>query len=861
MKIVIRRKDVIHFLILILIVLCDVALVLCQDLWIDHRYTPEYWYSAIGFPGDYHKTLVDENGSLLYDFGPGPYVRPNTVISVGLKDEPLTLTKQYYDDARIPVVCTELASETGSIAIKSYSLIPETFEEDKSKNERIWRTNGLTGSQSWASPPDSADPAFRHVAWGTNRPIEYHIGVNRGESRTVVLGFCESYRTKTGLRTLDLHIEGAQVRTIDPLDAGPANTPQIYRFNARDENNDAVIDVEVLSPKGDPNTILNVLWVFPADYELDENALIRGEMSDQAEIYLDAGREPQVINRAPRFDVLKADFSGGSVPSLNIQTKRRLEYDRDAGVVFADDVVFIKTSAEPEKINKTDEGLELIFKAGTDRVTALVQNGFDSNPAVFARLDSPDIDKKMEQYWLKDVAIPYDRIVVPDQELQNILTSSIRTFYQSNEIVDGYPQFQPGVALYRGLWMHDGVYFAELALQLGDWDMARAVVEGYLRYQHESGQVEVMRPNNLHRETPLLLWLLCRYAELTGDDAWMQKRWQHVEKGVAWIRYLRELTLKAGAPNYGLTPAGFADGGVHGVQPEYASVNWILIALPKAIDFALRYGKQDQADSWQKLYEQFLSSFKAAMQRDIMQDEYGNSFLPVRVGAGTNDDVPQRGQWTLTEALMHGSYIKPDNPLVQGTIAMLEAHSAQGLVTSVGWLTDGIWVYYGGFLAEAYLKCSAGDKAAAMLYAMANHASPVATWPEEQMPTGKGRRTVGDYPHTWASSTMVRLVIRLLALEDGDDFILFRGLPAEWLQAGSRTELNGVATRFGSVNLKLHISEDGKQAQVSLQPLSATGTGKIFLDERAFKAAGFMERSHEKKPGWGEPFDLVLIKK
>lgn len=831
-----------------------------QGTSIDYRYAPEYWYSAIGFPGDYHKTLVDETGSLLYDFGPGPYVRPHTVISFVLTDDELTLDEQYYNDARIPVVLTDLHGEHHQVSLKTFSLVPETFTQSSSTEDHIWRTNGLTGSQAWACPQDSVDPAFRHVAWGTNRPITYHVHVEKGDSKTIVLGFCESYRKKPGLRTLELHVEGAESQTIDPLERGPTNTPQVYRFDAEDHNGDGVLDIEILSPKGDPNTLVNGVWVFPANYTLDEDALIRGSLSHTAEVYLDAGREPQVVNRSPRFDVLDAKVSGGGRPRLRIHTQRRLAHEAGTDIVFADGVAFIKPWPVPEQVEKTDQGLDLIFPRGATRVVALVQDGFESDPTIFPELDEIDAREKNEQYWLEDAGIPYDRIVVPDARLQNMLTASIRTVYQMSEKVDGYLQFQPGAALYRGLWMHDGVYFVELALQLGHVERARQVLEGYLRYQHESGQVEVMRPSNIHRETPLLIWLLCRYAALTGDDAWLQARWRHVENGIDWLRHLREQTLRPGVLNYGLTPAGFADGGVSGVQPEYASVNWVLIALPVAIETAVRYGKHDQAHSWQQLYELFLSSFRTAMQRDRQQDEHGNWFLPVRVGVSNAGDLPQRAQWTLPEALMHGRHILPNDPLVDGTLAMLEAHSEQGLITSVGWLMDGIWVYYGGFLAEAYLKRGEGEKAAALLYAMANHASPVATWPEEQMPVGKGGRTVGDFPHAWASSTITRLVIRLLALEDGKDLVLFSGLPTAWLQPGARTELREVATRFGRVRLRLHVSQDGEEARVAMGPLSSIGDGKIVIDMRAFEAAGFTRLAHATPPRWDAPFELVLNK-
>lgn len=830
-----------------------------QSDFIDFRFSPEYWHSAIGFPGDNHKTLVNEKGALLYDFGPGPYVRPGTVISVGLTDEDLILEKQFYPDPRVPVIQTELANGKHRLTIKSYSIVPERFDGNPAYTGDLWRTNGLTGSLGWASPPDSADPAFRNVAWGTNRPIEYHLRVTKGQRKKIVLGFCESYRTKPGLRRLRLVVEGADARTIDPLQNRQVNEPQVYQFIGHDTNSDGVLDIEILSPVGDPNTIVNVIWIFPADFEVDEAALIRGELSAQAEQYIDGGREPQVLKRPPRFDVLDVEIPAGGSPRLEVLSKRNLKFNAGENVVYAGNIALIKMWPKPEKAEWHEHGLGLIFPRGTARAIILVQDGFDSNPDIFPQPEEARSTERLARYWLEDVEIPYDRIVVPDQRLQEMLAVSVRTLYQMTEYVDGHLQFQPGAALYRGLWIHDGVYFAELALQLGDYATAREAIETYLRHQHETGQVEVMRPINIHRETPLLIWMLCRYAELTGDDKWLNERWSRVEKGIDWIRYLREQSLQPGAPNYGLTPEGFADGGVGGVQPEYASVNWILIALPKAIETARRFGRKDQADSWENLYREFLSSFRAAALRDVRNDKNGNPYLPVRVGAkGSDDDIPQQGQWMLPEALIHGRHIDPKDPIVSGTIKMLESHERQGLVTSVGWLKDGIWVYYGGFLAEAYLKLGEGEKAGRILYAMANHASPMSSWPEEQMPVGEGRRTVGDNPHGWTSASMLRLSIRLLAMEDGDDLVLFRGLPTQWLEPGKITELKNIATRFGPVNLSLRISKDGMKAEVSLNSMKAVGNGEIILDTSAFRAVGFRLPEDMSLPNWSEPFEAVF---
>ncbi|MHC4659855.1 MAG: hypothetical protein ACYS83_11870, partial [Planctomycetota bacterium] len=56
------------------------------------------------------------------------------------------------------------------------------------------------------------------------------------------------------------------------------------------------------------------------------------------------------------------------------------------------------------------------------------------------------------EYW-QNVPLPYDRIQVPDPQIQALIDSSIRNIWQAREIKDGLPAFQVGPTIYRGLWI------------------------------------------------------------------------------------------------------------------------------------------------------------------------------------------------------------------------------------------------------------------------------------------------------------------------------------------------------------------------------------------------------------------------
>ncbi len=90
-------------------------------------------------------------------------------------------------------------------------------------------------------------------------------------------------------------------------------------------------------------------------------------------------------------------------------------------------------------------------------------------------------------------------------------------------------------------------------------------------------------------------------------------------------------------------------------------------------------------------------------------------------------------------------------------------------------------------------------------------------------------------PHNWASAEFIRLAIHLLALDRGNELHLFEGLPREWTKAGMRTELNGIATPFGPLSLKLQVSEDGKNAKLKIDALPDPSCQNIIVHLDSFR--------------------------
>lgn len=852
-----------------------------QQRTVDYRYAPDYFHTPIGFVDDWQKTMVNEKGALLYDFGPGPYVRANTIIGLGLKGKELKVGSQRLEHARVPIVITELSGDGVNLTLETFALVPRQSQTAKRSGTKsnVHRRLGLNGALAWANPTGEVDPAFRNVAWGTNRPIVYEIGVKAGSRKRVVLGICESYRTTPMARMMEFHIEGAEVRTIDPIAFGSRNQPLVFFFDAEDVNRDGLLEVETRPSAGrDPNVILNGVWIFPEGSTVSSEAVISGSATGQAEVYIDCGREPQVQDLPTRIDALQMTSKNpSSTPVITIQSARRLNFNKQTGVMEFDGRPFVASRPKIVSVQKTERGWDLEFPKGTKKAEVIVIHGYRLPKKIAVVPDLKKERQRTSEWWKKGSNIPYGRIAIPDKQIQHLFDASVRTLYQNRDRVDGYPQFQPGSTVYRGLWIHDGVYYIEAAAILGDSMSARLATESIFQFQQPNGKVQVMWPTEMQRETPMLAWVMERYARLANNRDWLRAHWGKVVAAMEYTRQLRQQTMTDPAsPYYGLMPPGFVDGGISGLTADYCSVYWALIGIGSGVDMARWLGETEKQKEWQALYDDLLRSFRTAAKRDSRRDRFGSSYLPVRVADTTTTDVPQRAQWAICEPIGLSPMFPPDDPLARGSLAVIDSTCIQGLPSTFGWMTGGIGVWFAPIYGVAHFAQGNVERAIDVLYAFANHATPHGAWAEEQMPKGVSNRTTGDYPTTSATACMLRSVLFFLSFERENSLELLRGLPTEWLAPGSVVKAQDLMTKFGRVRFEIAVSKDGNSGKIVLTMVSngdvddsmaqyTDSQNIVELYLTSFKKAEYRDKNGKELPDhiralWGQRLELEFRK-
>jgi hypothetical protein len=808
------------------------------DPWqVDFRYKPPQWQTSICLPDDWQKTLVGWDGALLYDY-PGPFAGFGTRIAAGLGSESRWV-KQELLSPRVPIVRTFKAAGGLEITQEAFAVAPPLPVRQESQPVLAIEKVGSFGAQvGWASPPPQADPAFRNIAVGLNQPVEYRFPARKGESYTVVFGLCEGWHTNAGKRILDLKLDGRTVRTVDMIAEKGRNVPALFPFTVPALNEDGWVDVAVAANPNatDKNTILNVLWVFREGQAPDLALLLGGQSPKPPLLHLDCGGNAPLM-KPPRHDILTVHLRNPAAaealvsPTLTVESQQPILPAVDRRHVFIGAGTTILLPEEYERVEaRADHQTVFFFAArpirpGREAVLAYsVARGAAAAELPGTAAHAQTLRRQAVRYWEK-ARLPYGQLEVPDPGIQALLDSATRNIYQAREIKKGLPAFQVGPTCYRGLWVVDGSFIMESVAYLGRLQEARDGIKYLLSFQRPDGSVMLM--DGHWKETGIVLWAVTRHAKLTGDRAWLREVWPKVERAFAYIHTMRGLA-PAGAPNAGLVPDGFSDGGLADQVPEYTNIYWTLAGMRAAVEAARWLGETATAEAWQREYDDFYQTFRRAAERDTRTDGKGNRYLPTRMAKGEGIP-PQKAQWAFCQAVFPGRVFAPSDPLLQGNMAMLRAVEQQGLVFDTGWLKDGIWTYFGSFYGHAWLWLEQGGKAVETLYHFANHASPLLVWREEQMPVGKGAGVVGDMPHNWASAEFIRLTRHCLVLERGNELHLFEGLPARWAAPGCVTRLHEIATEFGPVSLEFSVSKNGSSATLKLTPPRRTPPERIVL--------------------------------
>ena len=814
-------------------------------LAVDHRYSPPWWQTLVCMPDDPVKTLIGKEGQF---FGDYDYKGPRDFsFSLGLDGRtPLVWRSQRLLLARAPILRTVKTAGEVTVTEEAFLQIPEPEGLNS-----VVRYDSRRVERGWSKPRVACDAAFNNVAMGLKGLsgeglVEFHIRVKPGAAYSIALGFCEGHYDTAGTRKMRIQVEGAEQKDIDPVKDFGAHMPGIYTLDGRDANNNGILTVVVSNMPGsaDRDVFVNGLWMFEGKAPAAAD-IIAGSQDKAAVLYAPAAA---VRMPARRYHMLVKVRNGGTGAAVfqPVLRYRGVEAVQAAGGGLAIGEETVVNSSAGKGQLKEDSAETYHFelpamnlKAGEEREFAVTVSRFFGAAAYQPTVAVTKREEARALSWWEKNCPSAAAISVPDTGIQAMIESSIRNIFQARDIRKGSPSFHVGPTIYRGLWLADGTYLLEVGTMLGYIADVRSCIDYLTHYQLPGGGFEMI--TTFHKENGLVPIMLIRHAMLTQDRSWLEKNWGVVEGCLRRIRYLRDVAAKdPSKPYYGLLPDGNVDGGIqHG--DDYSNTEYCLSGMKWAITAAHWLGKEQQAASWQKEYDDFFNTFLTMARKDLRQDDKGNTYLPVMIH-NEGDYAPQKGQWAFCQSVYPGQIFDTTaetRRIAAGTVQMLHDHRVEGLVINTGWMEQGIWTYFASFYGHDLLWLGKTKEVPQLLYDYANHSSPTMDWREEQKPQGKGNEEVGDMPHNWASAEFIRLVVHMLELDRGNDLHLFEALPPGWMRPGKRVELHGIRTPFGPIELSLAVNAGGDAARLHLRFTEAGHLpGKVFVHKDNWTAGG-----------------------
>jgi hypothetical protein len=423
------------------------------------------------------------------------------------------------------------------------------------------------------------------------------------------------------------------------------------------------------------------------------------------------------------------------------------------------------------------------------------------------------------------------RIELPPsgRHLANVIRSNL-AFILINR--DGR-SIQPGSRSYERSWIRDGSLTSAALLRLGHADDVRDFASWYAGFQYPSGKVpccvdrrgaDPVPENDSHGE---LIYLLAEYARHSGDRAFLEREWPHVQSAVAFIDSLRrsrmtaEYQTPAKRAFYGLLPESISHEGYSAkAMHSYWDDFFALRGLKDAAWIAAELHKPE-ASAYARLRDDFqrdlVASFRATMARHSIDYLPGSVELGDFDATSTTVGVVPGG---AERALPHPALERTFEKYYESFVARRDGRAAWDAYTPYELRTVG-----------TMLRLGRKDRAHALLdwFLEGQRPAPWNAWAEVVWHDSLATKFIGDLPHTWVGSDFIRSVLDFFAYEREDDgaLVVGAGIPAAWVTEAPGVSVRGLSTWYGPLSFTMRAT--GDVIRVRFEPGLRTPPGGIIL--------------------------------
>jgi len=441
------------------------------------------------------------------------------------------------------------------------------------------------------------------------------------------------------------------------------------------------------------------------------------------------------------------------------------------------------------------------------------------------------------------------------------LAATLRTALAHILISRDGPALRPGTRSYARSWIRDGALMSEALLRLGATREVRDFAAWYAGFQDAGGKVpccvdargaDPVPENDSPGE---LLYLLASYYRFTGDRAFLEAEWQHVEGAVGYIDALRQQRRTAAwrQPEklacFGLLPESISHEGysAHPVH-SYWDDFFALRGLGDAAGLARALGKDGLAARWAAMRDELRTDLLASLRRTI-------------AGRGL-DYIPGSVELADFDPTSTAIALAPGGELADLPAAELRRTFERYYQDLARRRRGDDWTSYTPYElrnAGAFVRLGWRERAQQLLAAMMADRSPPDwnQWPEVVWRNPRYPGFLGDLPHAWVAAEFVRAFLDQLAYEREADqaLVLAAGVPAAWAK-GAGLAVRGLRTPYGTLDYTL--VESGSRVRLRIAGSLRLPPGGLAVQWPFAGEATVNGRQIARRDGDAAPGELIV---
>jgi hypothetical protein len=412
------------------------------------------------------------------------------------------------------------------------------------------------------------------------------------------------------------------------------------------------------------------------------------------------------------------------------------------------------------------------------------------------------------------------RIDLPDDAaaLARIVRSSLAWVLVNR---DG-PAIQPGSRAYARSWIRDGTLTSTALLRLRHEAVARDFAAWFAGFQYPDGRIPCCvdergaDPVPEHDAHGQFIHLVAEIARFTGDRAFAARHYPHVRRAAAAIDALR---AERRVPAYrtpqrqsffGLLPESISHEG-YSARPvhSYWDSGFAWRGLADAAWLASWLGHAGDARRFATSHDELGADLRASIAR--VREDRGLEYVPGSADLGDFDS-------TATTVMLDpvGLDALVPGEAIEATFARFDREVRARFDGRTAW---DAYTPYEVRHVGAYVRIGWRDRAHDLLTAYLADRRPPG-WnqlPEVMTREMRRPRFLGDLPHGWVASDLVRSVLDLFAyVRPADDsLVVGAGVPASWVRAGKRVGIEGLGTPYGPLSWSASVVDGRLEARLA----------------------------------------------